>query len=80
MNEIPNILEMQPKAARRAWLAFMGDHNIVSGSGLFPSGEFVRCAIDGLILNEGDGAEESARKRLEQDLTIFRQKWADWRG
>lgn len=80
MNEIPNILEMKPKIARRAWIAFMGDHNIVSGSELFQSGEFVRYAIDGWVLNEDEGAEESARKRLEQDFAVFRQKWDDRRG
>lgn len=69
--EIPEILGMEPKAARMAWMRWMADHDLHNGTELYASAKFVLMSIDMVILNLGRDAEPWTRKNLEQRLADF---------
>jgi len=78
-DELPNILAMKPKQARRSWAVFMADHDWVSGP-LLTGAEAVRLSIDMTILNLSREGEDWARAELAKEFAAFSQAWADRRG
>lgn len=70
---VPSILDMDPKAARRAWQRFMADHDWTNH--LWGMAERVRLSIGELILNLGRPAEETSRKNLADRLAKFKEAW-----
>ena len=77
---VPAILEMEPKAARMAWMCWMADHDLSAGTELYASAKFVLMSIEMVILNLGRDAEPWTRKRLAEQLATFAELLRQWRG
>lgn len=80
MSELPNFDGKTPKEMRRAWAVFMADQDWEIGSEWHAKAEFVRLAIETLILNQNptrddDHSEYWARHSLRQQLAAFEAVW-----
>lgn len=75
---LPSFDGKTPKEIRRDWLRFMADQDLTDD--LFVRAEYIRLAIEELILNDGRDAELSSQKNLKQRIATFSVLWDQRRG